>query len=50
MASFLCDAVIYYSNAIFLANFAVEPGGMVRMLDDEPIAADLPAKIHAPIA
>jgi ankyrin repeat protein len=47
---FLCDAVIYYSNAIFLANFAVEPSGMVRMLDDEPIAADLPAKIHAPIA
>jgi hypothetical protein len=47
--AFLCSAVVYYSNAIFIANFAIEPAGMVRMLDDEPIAADLPAKIDAPI-
>ncbi len=47
---FLCDAVVYYSNALFIANFAVQPGGMIEMLDDEPIAADLPAKVEAPIA
>lgn len=47
---FLCDAVVYYSNALFIANFAVQPGGMIEMLDDEPIAADLSVKVGAPIA
>ena len=47
---FLCDAVVYYSNAVFIANYAVQPTGMIEMLDDEPIAADLPVKISAPIA
>lgn len=47
---FLCDAVVYYSNALFIANFAVQLGGMIEMLDDEPIAADLPVKIDAPVA
>lgn len=46
----LCDAVVYYSNALFIANFAVQPGGMIEMLDDEPIAADLPIKVDAPVA
>lgn len=45
-----CDAVVYYSNALFIANFAVQPGGMIEMLDDEPIAADLSVKIDAPVA
>ncbi len=45
-----CDAVVYYSNALFFAHFAVQPTGMVEMLDDEPIAADLPGRIDAPIA
>lgn len=47
---FLCDAVVFYSNALFIANFAVQPTGMIEMLDDEPIAADLPSKIDVPIA
>lgn len=47
---FLCDAVVYYSNALFIANFAVQPGGMIEMLDDEPIAADLPVKVDAPVS
>jgi ankyrin repeat protein len=46
---FMCDAVVYYSNALFLANFMVQPSGMIEMLEDEPIAADLPMKIDAPI-
>ena len=48
--SFLCDGVIYYSNAIFIADFAVQPTGMIEMLNDEPVAADLPVKINAPVA
>lgn len=47
---FLCDAVVFYSNALFIANFAVQPTGMIEMLDDEPIAADLPVKIEKPVA
>jgi hypothetical protein len=47
---FMCDAVVYYSNALFIANFAVQPSGMIEMLNDEPIAADLPVKIDAPVS
>ena len=47
---FMCDAVVYYSNALFIANFAVQPSGMIEMLDDEPIAADLAVKVDAPVA
>ena len=46
---FMCDAVVYYSNALFIANFAVQPSGMIEMLDDEPIAADLAVKVDAPV-
>ena len=48
--NWMCDAVVYYSNALFIANFSVQPSGMIEMLDDEPIAADLPIKIDAPVA
>jgi len=47
---FLCDAVVFYSNALFIANFAVQPSGMIEMLDDEPIAADLPVKVDQPVS
>lgn len=47
---YLCDAVVFYSNALFIANFAVQPTGMIEMLDDEPIAADLPVRIDAPVS
>ena len=47
---YLCDGVVFYSNALFIANFAIQPGGMIEMLDDEPIAADLPVKVDSPIA
>lgn len=47
---FLCDAVVFYSNALFIANFAIQPTGMIEMLDDEPIAADLPVKVETPIS
>lgn len=47
---YLCDAVVFYSNALFIANFAVQPSGMIEMLDDEPIAADLPVRVDRPVA
>lgn len=47
---YLCDAVVFYANALFIANFAIQPTGMIEMLDDEPIAADLPVKIETPIS
>jgi hypothetical protein len=47
---YVCNGVIFYANAIFLAHLTVEPGGMAAMLDDEPIASDLPYRLNAPIA
>ena len=47
---FLCDAVVSYSNALFIANYAVKPTGDIEMVNDEPIAADLPIRLSAPIA
>ena len=47
---YLCEAVVFYSNALFTANFAVQPTGMIEMLDDNPIAGDLPVKVEVPVA
>ncbi|MCK6417484.1 MAG: hypothetical protein L6Q57_00915 [Alphaproteobacteria bacterium] len=46
---YLCDAVVFYSNALFIANFAIQPGGMIEMLDDEPVLQDLPTKVDCPV-
>lgn len=46
----LVEATVYYSNAVFLAEFKIMPSGMVEMMDDEPILSDLPAKIDAPLS
>ena len=35
-------ATISYSNALFIANFAIKTTGMLEMLDDTLLAADLP--------
>ena len=47
---YLCNAVVFYSNALFYADFSVQSSGMIEMLDDEPIAADLPTKVDRPVA
>lgn len=47
---YLCNAVVFYSNALFYADFSVQPTGMIEMLDDEPISADLPTKVDRPVA
>lgn len=46
---FACDVTVYYANALFKAKMEVHPTGMIEMLDDEPVAADLPARIKAPL-
>lgn len=47
--NYRCDAVVFYSNALFVASFEVVPTGMIEMIDDEPIAADLPFKFQTVI-
>jgi len=37
-------AMILYGNALFSARFAITDNGMIEMIDDEPIAADLPVR------
>lgn len=48
--NYLCSAVVWYSNAVFWSDFRVQQGGMVEMVDDEPIAADLPMVVDLPVA
>jgi hypothetical protein len=38
------SAMVLYGNALFSARFSISPNGMIEMIDDEPIAADLPVK------
>ena len=47
---YMCDAIVFYSNALFLANFAIQPSGMIEMLEDDPLVTDLPVRVHSPIA
>ncbi|MCK5373869.1 MAG: hypothetical protein KAJ40_01150 [Alphaproteobacteria bacterium] len=46
---FLCDAVVFYSNALFIASFSIQQSGMVEMLKDQPVAGDLTSRIEQPI-
>lgn len=47
--NFEASAVVYYGNAMFSARFRIYTDGMVEMLDDDPIATNLPVINHAPI-
>lgn len=47
---YVCEAVVWYSNALFIARFGIGKDGSMEMLSDEPIAADLPIRAEAPIA
>jgi hypothetical protein len=49
-AKWRCSGTILYANAIFIADFLVQKGGMIEMVSDTPVLADLPVKIWAPIA
>ena len=43
------SAVLLYSNALFHADFSIEPTGMVSMLSDEPLIPELPCRLAAPL-
>lgn len=47
--SFHIEVLVYYADALFLSNFAVRPTGMVDMLEDEPLVAELEAFIEMPM-
>lgn len=47
--TFFASALVYYSNAVFGADFKVLETGVVEMLDDEPVAANLSQRIHRPV-
>jgi len=38
----LATSVVLYGDALFSARFAMTEDGMIEMIDDDPIAADLP--------
>jgi hypothetical protein len=38
------SAMVLYGNALFSARFSMTSNGMIEMIDDEPVAADLPVK------
>lgn len=41
---FEASAMVLYGNALFSARFSLSADGMVEMIDDEPIATDLPVR------
>lgn len=47
---YLCDAIVFYANALFLANFAVQPSGMIEMLEDDPLVTELSVRVDAPVS
>ena len=46
----MCDAIVFYSNALLLSNFAVQPSGMIEMLEDDPLMTDLPVRVDQPVS
>ena len=46
---YFTKVLIYYSDALFEAQFKIKDSGMVDMVDDEPVVANLSTKIEQPI-
>lgn len=44
------SASVFYSNALFVSDFLIQPSGMIEMVDDQPVAADLAHCVYAPIS
>lgn len=38
------SAMVLYGNALFSARFSMTENGMIEMIDDDPVAADLPVR------
>lgn len=46
---FLAMASVYYSNAIFIADFSIQKTGMISMINDQPTLGNLSAKVNQPL-
>ena len=47
---FYAAAMVYYSNAIFAARFKIMHSGIIEMLNDIPVVANLSARVNRPIS
>lgn len=45
----LVSALLYYSDGLFFADFRIAPSGLVEMVSDTLLLANLPARIDAPL-
>jgi hypothetical protein len=48
--SFRVGGIVFYGTAVFRADFLVAPTGMIEMVADDPLAADLPGRSYVPIS
>jgi ankyrin repeat protein len=48
-AEFLVMAIVYYDNAIFMADFVIQKSGMIEMIEDRPVMDSLSAKVSQPL-
>jgi hypothetical protein len=46
---YLCDAIVFYSNALFLSNFRIQQSGMIEMLEDDPLIQNLDVRVDMPV-
>jgi hypothetical protein len=44
-----CEAIVWYLDAFFLANFVVKPNGMVEMTEDEPLIQESGSFLDMPL-
>ena len=44
----LVSGLVYYANAVFVADFSVQPGGAIEMVGDTPVLADLRRRNRCP--
>jgi len=47
--NYMCDAIIFYGNALFLSNFEIQDSGMIEMLGDDPMTSDLDIRPDLPL-
>jgi hypothetical protein len=48
--AFQVMAPVYYSNAVFFADFEIKKSGLVLMINDLPVVEELSSKINQPIS
>ncbi|TXH45940.1 MAG: hypothetical protein E6Q92_02710 [Burkholderiaceae bacterium] len=49
LGNWLVSGLVYYSNAIFFADFQVQSSGMIEVVGDATVLTDLPARVESPL-